>query len=180
MPTRILICACALLTTLALAVPAAAKLPAPASKLIEPGTSVGGVTLGKKVAKAKAAWGKGGACSGSEDGKNGTCSYGSTPKAGSASFGYVEGKVVDMFLSLGRNKAGKVVFRTSLANFETAKGIGLGSTRKAVKQAYPKAKSSNGFDTVLTLKGKGKRYTTFSFENDRVTQISIGDGAHQG
>ena len=82
-----------------------------------------------------------------------------------------------MYLYAGRNSKGKPVFRTPLANLKTAKGIGLGATFKQVKQAYPKAKDYSG---VLSLKGKGKSYTTFGFEDKRLTQISIGDGKHQG
>ncbi|HEY6779649.1 MAG TPA: hypothetical protein VI111_01775 [Thermoleophilaceae bacterium] len=176
MPTRILTLACALAAVLALATTAAAKLPAPSSNLIEPAVSIGGVKLGQSVKKAKAAWGKG-ECSG--DKRNGSCQYAGTQKQGSASFGYVDGKVVDMFLSLGLTKQNKRVYRTPLAALKTVRGIGLGSTHKAAKQAYPKAKEPAGF-SVMSLKGKGRRYMTLSFENGRIFNLSIGDGEHQG
>lgn len=177
MPTRILTLACALAAMLALATVAAAKLPSPASNLIEPAKSIGGVKLGQGVKKAKQAWGKGGECTIDESGRNGSCQYAGSSKQGNANFGVVDGKVVDAYLYVGRNSKGKPVFRTTLANLETAKGIGLGATFKQVKQAYPKVKDYSG---VLSLKGKGKTYTTFGFEDKRLIQISIGDGKHQG
>ncbi len=177
MPTRILTLACALVAALALTATAVAKLPSPSSNLIEPAKSVGGVKLGQGLKKAKQAWGKGADCTTDESGRNGGCSYVGSQKQGSASFGVVDGKVVDAFLNAGRDSKGKTVFRTPLANFKTAKGIGLGATFKQVKQAYPKAKDFSG---ILSLKGKGKTYTTFGFDDKRLNLITIGDGKHQG
>jgi hypothetical protein len=175
MSKRILVLACAALAVLALSATAVAKLPKTSSTLIEPGKSVGGLKLAMSAKKAKAAWGKG-ECSG--DAKNGSCQYAGSSKQGSASYGLVDGKVVDMFLSAGRTKAGKLVYSSPTAQYKTAKGIGVGSTRKAVRQAYPKIDRSYALNYVL--KGKGKRYTSFSFQENRVSSLSVADGEHQG
>jgi hypothetical protein len=177
MPTRTLTLACALVAALVLPAAAVAKLPSPASNLIEPAKSIGGVKLGQGTKKAKQAWGKGAECTLDGSGRNGACGYAGSQKQGSASFGVVDGKVVDAFLNAGSDSKGKAVYRTPLASFKTTKGIGLGATFKQVKQAYPKAKDISG---VLLLKGKGKSYTTFAFEDKRLNLISIGDGKHQG
>jgi hypothetical protein len=174
MSTRTLVPACALIAALALPGAAAAKLPAFPSKVIEPAKSIGGVKLGATLKSAKAAWGTNKDCF-FEKG-NGTCSY-QNGKQGNAQWSGVEGKVVDISISAGYNGTDPY-FGGPLLTLKTSKGIGIGSSLKSAKQAYPGGKVYQG--SVLSVPGKGKSFTTFSFVKGKCAAINIGDGKHQG
>jgi hypothetical protein len=150
----------------------AASLPHARSTLIVPAKSLGGVRLNSSLAAATSAWGKGGSCT--ESG----CTYGTSSNSlGTASF--LVGKlsesapvlVVDISISVGRAGSSlKPNFKTPLARYRTASGIGLGSTTKELKHAYHHLTNSQG--KVFFLKGAGESMTTFIAENGRVETIT--------
>jgi hypothetical protein len=159
----------------ALAAPAlaqAASLPHATSTLIVPAKSLAGVKLNSSIAAAVSAWGKGGSCTASG------CDYGSTSGSlGTASFLAAKRSetdpllVVEISISVGRTgKSLKPNFKTPLTRYRTASGIGLGSTVKELKHAYPQLVTEQG--KVFSLKGAGESMTTFVAENGRVETIT--------
>jgi hypothetical protein len=174
MSTRTLVPACALIAALALPGAAAAKLPSFPSKLIEPAKSIAGVKLGQSQKAAKSAWGSGKECT-FQNGF-GNCSF-TGDAQGNAQWAAVDGKVVDVSISAGYDGV-KPHFGGPLLTLKTSKGIGIGSTLKAAKAAYPSGKVYTG--TVLSVPGKGKSYTTFAFNKGKCVSINAGDGKHQG
>jgi hypothetical protein len=163
-----------LCVVVALAAPALAQaaLPQAKSTLIVPAKSLAGVKLNSSVAAAVAAWGKGGTCSSS------SCQYGSQSNSlGTASFLAAKRTeasptlVVEISITVGRSGTGlKPNFKTPLARYRTASGIGLGSTVKELKHAYRHLVSEQG--KVFSLKGAGESMTTFVAENGRVETIT--------
>jgi hypothetical protein len=164
-----------LAVTVALAVPALAQagsLPHAKSTLIVPEKSLAGVKLNSSIAAAASAWGKGGSCSASG------CEYGnSSGSLGTANFLAAKRSetgpvlVVEISISVGRTGTSlKPNFNTPLARYETASGIGLGSTVKELKHAYPHITTEQG--KVFFLKGAGESTTTFIAENGRVETIT--------
>lgn len=172
MPTRTAAAACLAVTALALPAGATASpLPTPSTTLIKPSKSIGGVSLGATAAKAFDAWGQG-KCK--QDHEFFTCTYGAKGQ-GAAVFSITGGAVSTISISVGVTKAGKPKYSGSLLELKTAKGIGLGSTRKAVKRAYPKVKDG-GAAGILRLEGKGPRFTTLTVTKGRVTTIAVESG----
>jgi hypothetical protein len=172
MLTRTVAAAC--VAVAALAVPTAATaspLPKPSTTLIKPGKSIGGVNLGASFTKARAAWGT---VPCKQDFEFLNCSYGAKGN-GVAVFTLTGGAVSSISISVGVTKAGKPKYSGSLLDLKTAKGVGLGSTRKAVKRAYPKVKDGGG-SGLLRLEGKGPRYTTFTVTKGRVSTIAVESG----
>jgi hypothetical protein len=173
---------------LALALPAAteAALPRTSDTLIVPNSSVGGVSLGAKAAQVTNAWGKT------------DCEYqclyeGRAGKEETAALASVlleskatgaPSKVWLITINVGfKAVGGKSVpnFKTPLAKFRTAKGIGLGSKVSEVMRAYPKAKrhASSGGYGYIELDGPKEIATHFTYSTDkRVT--SIGVESHPG
>jgi hypothetical protein len=150
----------------------AVSLPTAKSTLIVPAKSLAGVKLNSSVAAAVAAWGKGGSCT------PGGCEYG-TPSSSLGTANFIAGKrsetgpvlVVDISISVGRTGPNlKPNFKTPLARYATASGIGLGSTVKELKHAYPHLVSEQG--KVFLLKGAGESMTTFVAEHGRVETIT--------
>jgi hypothetical protein len=168
----------------ALALPAAteAALPRMSDTLIVPNSSIGGVVLGAKISQVTKAWGSPKSC---ED----QCLYeGGKGKDESAAVASVlleskqpggPGKVWLISLNVGfKTVRGESVpnFRTPLANFKTAKGIGLGSKVGEVQRAYPKAKKhvSNGGYGYIEIPGPKESATHFTFGTDkRVTTVAV-------
>ncbi len=167
--------ACAVLVALAIPASAAAKLPSFPSSSIVPKVSIGGVSLGQSQKKAKAAWGtKGGTCT--FDQNFGSCTF-EAGTSGTAQWTADDGKVTSVRIYTG-SSGSTPNFKTPLTALKTSKGIGIGSTLKAVKQAYPTGK---GDKTYWAIGGaRLKPYTTFIVSAGRVTQITTGDGKHQG
>jgi hypothetical protein len=159
----------------ALAAPALAQavsLPQAKSTLIVPARSLAGVKLNSSIAAAVSAWGKGGSCTPAG------CEYG-TPSSSLGTANFIAGKrsetgpvlVIDISITVGRTGTSlKPNFRTPLARYTTASGIGLGSTVKELKHAYPHVVTEQG--KVFLLKGAGESMTTFIAENGRVETIT--------
>jgi len=175
--TRRIIPACVALAALCLpAAAAAAKLPSFPSNSIVIKKSIGGVALGQSAKKAKSAWGSGKGCTSSKGFD--ACTY-DGGASGNAQWTAIDGKVVDMHVNVASD-GGRPNFKSPLAALKTSKGIGLGSTYKAVKQAYPGGLTDDQHTYWGLQAGRMKPFTTFIFSNGRVIQINTGDGKHQG
>lgn len=81
----------------------------------------------------------------------------------SAGFKLVHGKVMP-------------VFAAPLTALKTASGIGLGSTPREVKAAYPKVTGSAASGYVL--QGRRQMDTSFEFQSGRLAQITLGAGKY--
>ena len=152
---------------LLLAVPlaASAKLPAPKDKTIVVGVSIAGAKLGGGLTAAKVAWGPGGTCKPAPSATYTAfrCVWLGT-KGASMDFLSVSGVLRQVRIVAGSGAKGP------LAAFRTAKGIGIGSTEKAVRKAYKKfAPSAPG---LLVLKG-ARGNTIFSIAQGKVNLISL-------
>jgi hypothetical protein len=171
------------LAAVALVPPAAAqaKLPSPRSTLIVPNGQIGGVRLGGSIAAAKRAWGRRrGQCAGVD------CVYQDLRRVqlGSAFFAFEDGArghVTQVRIVVGHDpRTGKPVFRTPLARFKTAGGIGLGSSQRAVRRAYPRARTVRTVATFFIVTGRRGDQTLFEFERHRLASILIEDGRPRG
>lgn len=169
------------LAAAALALPAvaSAKLPSYADHTFVPGVGIGGVKLGQTHAQAKRAWGSGGACT------DFYCTYQDArrPALGSATFGFEDGKrgrVSNITIYVGTDARGKPVFRTPLAAAKGVNGVGLGSSRRAVKAAYPKAKAIRGVTNELSLVDRRRNETLFFFTSNRLVRILLRDDRPRG
>jgi hypothetical protein len=163
--------AAAIAATLALAAGAQASLPNPHSTSIVPFKSIAGVKLGASLASATKAWGKGGTC-----GLTG-CSYQS--KTGAfANFSLI-GKT-----ETGPKTVGIIVieagtvgttskrnYNTPLARWKTSSGIGLGSTVKQLRHAYPQAKKLG--TSAYQMKSPGGTFMTFFIDGSRIMSMNI-------
>ena len=166
----------------ALTATALASLPDASSNRIVPGKSIGGVELGQAFSAAKGAWGKGRTCEKFETvrsceyaGNGDGCSTNSTlPKATFTA--KATGPVNFVGISAGYGCSG-YDFDTPLKDFKTKKGIGIGSTKRDVKDAYPDGENkARGYVYVLT--GPRKHKTWFqlggpSDEPPRVVHIHV-------
>lgn len=172
MSTRMLAPAVLALAALALPVAAtAAPLPSPSTTVIKPGVSIGGLKLGASLKKAQSAWGS---VPCKQDIEFLNCTYG-TKRKGVGTYSITGGTVSNVAISVGVTKAGKPSYSGPLLKLKTTKGIGLGSTRKAVKQAYPSIAVS-AESGVMRLKGKGSRYTSITLTKNRVSTIAVDSG----
>jgi hypothetical protein len=163
------------LLTLLLAVGAqAAGTPKLANKLIVPNKSVGSLKLGQSRSAALAAWGKGTTCGA------GGCVFGKepTPASGRAQYALASASegapptVAAIVLEAGPYGK-KLNFKTPLASFKTAKGIGLGSTKSQLLHAYPHMTSSGGDFYIIPFSETDE--TIFELVGDRVNMIAIGE-----
>lgn len=172
--------AVAALLALATTPAAFAKLPSTGDPYLIPSVGIGGVDLGDRQANAKAAWGRGGDCS------DFNCTYSDPrrPQLGYADFSYEDGprgKVSLVQISAGTGRDGKPSFRTPLTSFETARGIHLGSSFRAVKAAYPRARTFRDFGNgFLSMFGARRSQTLFTFVENRLTRILIQDDRPRG
>jgi hypothetical protein len=169
-------------TVLALPVAAQAKLPLTGQPFVVPGEQIGGVFLHARIAKGKQAWG----------GSRGDCSdFGCVyhdprrPDLGTAQFNFedgLRGRITNVTISVGRDpRTGKPVFRTPLAAFRSPTGNAkLGASRRAVKAAYPKAKSVSGAPDVLIMVDRQRDQTLLFFENNRLASVIVEDDRPRG
>lgn len=173
------------LAVAALAVPAAAQatnLPSTGQPFLVPGEQIGGVFLHARIIKGKQAWG----------GSRGQCTdFGCTfqdprhTELGVAQFDFedgLRGKITNISISVGRDsRSGKPVFRTPLAAFRSPTGnVKLGASRRAVKAAYPKAKTVRGAPDVLIMIDRQRDQTLLFFEGNRLTRVIMQDDRPRG
>lgn len=170
------------LVAAALALPAVAqaKLPSFADGSWAANVGIGGVKLGQTHAQAKSAWGPGGTCN------DYYCQYQDPRRAslGYATVSFEDGKrgrVSNMIISTGSDpRTGRPVFRTPLANVEGPNGIKLGSSFRAVKAAYPKARAPRGSTDYLSLTDRHRNTTLLFFSARRLSRIVIQDSRARG
>ncbi len=162
---------------------AAATAPSPTSKRIVIGRSIGGVAIGQTFTNAKAAWGPGGLCPeptvpappGETVPTFCTWTVGVDGELGDASFGGTR-RVEDLTIAVALAPSG--LPRVSpLRTLRTPQGIGLGSSSRAVRKAYPRAvrkvitgfenpyvdyviTSRNGNETTFAVRGPAQRVAT--------------------
>jgi hypothetical protein len=166
----------ALGVAVALVLPAFAQASLPKNTkntLIVPAKSLGGVKLNSSVAAATGAWGKGGTCG------EASCQYGSgTSPSGTASF--LLGRkaesspllVIEISISAGKTGTSqKPDFNTPLTRYKTASGIGIGSSVKQLKHAYPHLTSDAS--GLYALAGPGESSTLFIAQKGRVESIRM-------
>lgn len=172
-PRRIIVVAVAL--TLGGACAAQAAYPAAKSRTIVLGTSIGGVSLGESLAKAKAAWGPGGSCTVTAG--KGACEYlapatSATIHPSWGAFGVTGGKVTIVFIYPPFNNATKsYLFTGPSTAFRTSAGIHIGSTAQAVRRAYPHAQPIAKYSQIAIKKGGVE--TLFSLVHSRVYSIAV-------
>ncbi len=166
-----LVCAAALPAS-AWATPTGAALPRFHSKLLVPGKSAGGVSLGENAAKAIRAWGGNSSCM--PDPTLLSCSWGSQSNGstGTAELLFVGGKVSYIELTLGDTAQGIPIHRGSLMKLKTRKGIGMGSTPAQLLKAY--GSSQVGSNELGYTLGSGSHTTTFRTSSGATCTILIG------
>jgi hypothetical protein len=167
---------------------ASAALPASHDTLIVPGRSIGGLKVGASLQEVNASWG--GNCVSSEecvwDGKRQGCAQIAMMNPQTQldiehlGAGHVKTIVLDYLTHVGPNPS----YKTPLARFRTAKGIGIGSSVKSLLKAYPHAKrvhypEMQGPGRVYYVLGLGLRYCGFLTHNGRVAWIALGVVANE-
>jgi hypothetical protein len=160
------------------AVPAAAlgssgapKLPKFPSKLIVPGKSAGGVSIGERATKAIRAWGGNSNCAPSSSLVE--CIWGSDANGtdGTISLSFANGKVTLITLQLNANTSGVPVFKGAMMALKTKQGIGLKSTVAQLEKHYPGQVGTNSLGDTL---GTGTHTTTFRTSGGEFVAIIIG------
>lgn len=182
--SRLPLAAAALTAAAALAVPASAvaKLPSFASGSFTATVGFGGAKLGQTRAAATRAWGGGSRAQCTDYG----CAYQDArrPQLGSANIVFEDGKrgrVSKLVIVAGRDpRSGKLLFGMPLAAVTGSKGIHLGSSERAVRAAYPKAKGAPGETTYIVFRDRKGNQAYFSFERNRLFQIIIEDRRLRG
>jgi hypothetical protein len=162
---------------------ASAVLPTIHNTLIVPGGSIGGITVGASLQEVNATWG--GNCVSSVecvwDGKRQGCAQIAMTNPQTQldiehlGAGRVKTIVLDYLTHVGHNPT----YKTPLARFRTAKGIGIGSSINSLLKAYPHAKrvhypEMQGPGRVYYVLGLGLRYCGFLTHNGRVAWIALG------
>ena len=167
---------------------ASATAPTLPSKRIVIGKSIGGVAMGQAFTRAKAAWGPDGLCPDPDPDAGASApifcawSVGTDGELGTAGFsGFTRKRVVeeiDISVAFDRNGLPRA---SPLRALRTAKGIGLGSSDRAVRRAYPRAvrKEITGFTDPIVdyvIRNRNLVKTTISIEGaaQRVATITIG------
>jgi hypothetical protein len=180
---RVLIAMAVAVGALALTASALASLPHLKSKAIVINKSIGGLKLNVnyKTAKAEVGSTKGGICTPKSE-----CQWGTTT-SGTFSFVLVPKKegATPLVASINISAPAKVSstgtvyhFRGPLMKLKTSKRIGLGSSLKALKHAYPHMKvystSKGSGDYVIYGKGSvaDRPSTQFSVYKSRVVDIA--------
>lgn len=157
MKIRALIVALTAATLLAAPATVAAKLPKFPSKELVPGKSFAGLKLGQSVKAAKKAWGTNKQCSFTKDTASCAWDHG---KNGFVQWSAYDGKVVSIRANLGA-AGSKPFFGGPLLKIKSSKKVGLGSTFKKWKKAYPQAYSDDGGS--LGIGRAGKPFTSITF-----------------
>jgi hypothetical protein len=147
-----------------LAIPAAAsaKLPTPKTTLIAPGLSIAGVKLDMTRTQVFHQWG-------STSCPSNVCTWNGPGPAGHnerATVSLFNSKAVQITITAASSGTNLKFKPGVLSNWKTGKNIGLGSTKTAVKRAYPAAVTNasegvQGFD-LFAGKRPNLRYTRFS------------------
>jgi hypothetical protein len=166
--------ACAGLGAALFATSAHAATPKLKNTLIVPNKSVGALKLGQSPSAAKAAWGPGNCL------PNGLCQFNSRPTTAAGFAAYVISTNVEgtpktvLTITMEAGPFGKKRnYKTPLARFKTAKGIGLGSTKAQLLHAYPHI--TNPQPNSYIIPDSEFVETIFVLEAGRIDSITIGE-----
>jgi hypothetical protein len=151
-----------------------AALPTLQNHLIVPNKSIAGIQLNESYAAAGKAVHSSG-CS-----KLHGCNFsGANHSDFNVQFASTNGTsffVGEISITAGFNGNGVPVFKPPLTALKTASGIGLGSTARKVKAAYPKV-TGNPREGYF-LNGRGQLRTLFQFTNGRLTHMVVAAGKY--
>ena len=137
---------------------ALARLPGPKTTLIVPGTSIAGVKIGMSQTQVFHQWGSTGCIPG-------LCTWqapGNPSHAERATVSFVKGKVIQVDINAATSGNNLKFTPGQLSKWKTGKNISLGSTRNAVKRAYPAAKANNSTGVAGWDLFGGRHFTRFS------------------
>ncbi len=137
---------------------ALARLPSPKTRLIVPGTSIAGVKIGMNKTQVFHEWG-------STSCIPGRCTWqgpGNPSRAERATVSFFKGKVIQIDINAATSGNNLKFTPGQLSKWKTGKNVGLGSTRAAVKRAYPAAKANNSTGVAGWDLFGGRHYTRFS------------------
>ncbi len=118
---------------------ASARLPQPRTTLIVPGVSIAGVKIDMTEAQVFHQWGRTTCIPG-------LCTWqgsGNPSHAERATVSFYKGKVIQIDINAATSGTNERFAPGQLSKWKTAKNIHLGSTKAAVKRAYPAAKANN-------------------------------------
>ena len=138
--------------------PAVARLPSPKTTLIAPGTSLAGVKIGMSQTQVFHQWG-------STSCIPGLCTWqgpGNPSHSERATVSFFKGKVIQVAINAATRGNNLRFTPGHLSKRKTGKNIGLGSTRAAVKRAYPAAKANVSTGVAGWDLFGGPHYTRFS------------------
>jgi hypothetical protein len=155
--------------TAADAAPAAFK-----NHLIVPNKSVAGIRLNTSYAAARRAFPNSGCST-----VHGCDLRGANGSDFNVQFASTNGSsffVGEISITAGFTRNGVPVFKAPLTALKTAGGIGLGSTPRKVKAAYPKVTGSPQEGYIL--KGPGQFKTLFQFANGRLIHMVVAAGKY--
>lgn len=137
---------------------AAARLPNPKTTLIVPGRSIAGVKIGMNHTQVFHRWG-------STHCIPGLCTWqghGKPSHAERATVSFYRGSVIQIDINAGTSGTNVKFKPGQLSKWKTGKNIHLGSTRDAVKRAYPAAKANNSTGVAGWDLFGGRHFTRFS------------------
>jgi hypothetical protein len=137
---------------------ALAKLPSPRTTLIVPGRSIAGVKIDMNQTQVFHQWGRTSCIPG-------LCTWrgpGNPLHAERATVSFVKGKVIQIDINASTSGNNLKFKPGKLSKWKTGKNISLGSTRAAVKRAYPAAKANNSTGVAGWDLFGGRHYTRFS------------------
>ena len=155
------------------AVAAASSLPAFRTHLIVPNHSLAGVALGSTPAAADRELGVSAAHCSAKKG----CTFSAADQSAfsivfAGTVHHPTPFVAEISITTGVTKTGARSFDSPFADLKTSAGIGLGSTARAVKAAYPHAtgSASQGY---FEIAGHGDLATEFIITGGRVSGIQM-------
>ncbi len=137
---------------------ALARLPSPKTTLIVPGTSIAGVKIGMSQSQVFHQWGRTSCIPG-------LCTWqgpGNPSHSERATVSFFKGTVIQVAINAATRGNNLKFTPGQLSKWKTGKNISLGSTRAAVKRAYPAAKANNSTGVAGWDLFGGPHYTRFS------------------
>ena len=137
---------------------ALARLPSPKTTLIVPGVSIAGVKIDMTQTQVFHQWGR-------TQCIPGLCTWqgpGNPSHAERATVSFFKGRVIQVDINAATSGLNLKFTPGQLSKWKTGKNISLGSTKAAVKRAYPAAKANNSTGVAGYDLFGGVHYTRFS------------------